>query len=237
MDRDFMTALLALLFSAASFILLLAGTPARAWSASRPAAALELSLTPEERALIVKGKIVLREVPAPGRAGRTYEALGVVQGSLDEAVSVLTDFEHYPEFMPNVSAVTICEQVHPCSVIETSLRLPLGVKKRYRLRYTAGHDDAGFRLDWVKIDWPELKPSQTVVDTSGYWLVRGFEEGGLLVVYHVYTDPGHIPLGMSGLARSLAKAKIPDGIVSLRERIRRVFRPRAKSPRPQTSCP
>jgi hypothetical protein len=41
MDGDFMTAPLTLLLSAASFILLLAGAPVRAWSVPRPAAALE----------------------------------------------------------------------------------------------------------------------------------------------------------------------------------------------------
>ena len=130
--------------------------------------------------------------------------------------------------MPNVSAVTLCEQAEPCSVVETTLRLPLGIKKRYRLRYTAARVAAGFELVWEKVDWPELKPSQTIVDTSGYWLVRVFEEGGLIVVYHVYTDPGKVPLGLSGIARGMAKAKIPDGIVSLRERVRSVFRPGGK---------
>jgi hypothetical protein len=220
-----MVAVLAMIFSMASFLLVLAGSPAHAAGRARLDTARDLSLTPEERALIIKGKIVLREIPTEGRSGRTYEALGLVQGSLDEAASVLTDFEHYPEFMPNVSAVTLCERAEPCSVVETTLRLPLGIKKRYRLRYTAARVAAGFELLWEKLDWPELKPSQTIVDTSGYWLVRSFEEGGVIVVYHVYTDPGHVPLGMSGLARGLAKAKIPDGIISLRERVRSVFRP------------
>jgi len=234
-----MAMLLAMIFSAASFLILLAGVPARAAAGPRLAPDRDLSLTSEERALVLKGKIVLREIPTEGRSGRTYEAFGLLQCSLDEAVSVLTDFEHYPEFMPNVSAVNICEQVHPCSVVETSLRLPLGVKKRYRLRYTAVPAASGFELVWEMLAWPELKPSQTIADTSGYWLVRGFEEGGLLVVYHVYTDPGHIPLGMSGLARSLAKAKIPDGIVALRERVRSVFRPGIRQPAAsaQNSCP
>ena len=220
-----MIAVLAMIFSMASFLLALAGTPAFAAARARPDTGRELSLTAEERSLLIKGKIVLREIPEEGRSGRTYEAIGLVQGSLDEAASVLTDFEHYPEFMPNVSAVTLCERAEPCSVVETTLHLPLGIKKRYRLRYTAARVAAGFELLWEKVDWPELKPSQTIVDTSGYWLVRGFAEGGLIVVYHVYTDPGKVPLGMSGIARGMAKAKIPDGIVSLRERVRSVFRP------------
>jgi hypothetical protein len=221
-----MAAILAVIFSAASFLLVLAGTPAHAAGRARLAPDRDLGLTVEERSLLGKGKIVLREIPSPGRSGRTYEAIGLIQGTLGEAVSVLTDFERYPEFMPNVSAVTLCEQVRPCSVIETTLRLPLGIKKRYRLRYTVASDSPeGFELVWEKLPWPELKPNQTVADTSGFWLVRGFENGRLIVVYHVYTDPGRVPLGLSGIARALAKDKIPDGIVSLRERVRSVFHP------------
>lgn len=220
-----MAVLLAAILSGASFLLVLGANPLRAAAGARPASDRELSLSPDELILVRKGKIVLREFPTPGREGRTYEAVGLVQGSLDETVSVLTDFEHYPEFMPNVSASKLCEHVHPCSIVEVTLRLPLGIKKRYRLRYTAARVASGFELDWEKLDWPELKPSQTVADTSGYWLVRGFEDGGVLVVYHVYTDPGRAPLGLTGIARGLAKSKIPDGIVSLRERVRRVSPP------------
>jgi hypothetical protein len=223
-----MAVLVAMILSGASLLVLFGANPVRAAGRAGPVQARDIALTPEERALVGKGKIILRELASPGQKGRTYEAVGLVQGSLDEAVSVLTDFEHYPEFMPNVSAVRVCDQVQPCSVIETSLRLPLGIKKRYRLRYTAARVASGFDLDWEKIAWPELKPSQTVVDTSGYWLVRGFEDGGLIVVYHVYTDPGHVPLGLNGIARGLAKNKIPDGIVSLRKRIQSVFHPGVK---------
>ena len=38
------------------------------------------ALSPLERAEILKGKIVLRELPNPGRQGRTYEAVGVLPG-------------------------------------------------------------------------------------------------------------------------------------------------------------
>jgi hypothetical protein len=220
-----MAVLLAMILSGASFLLLFGANPVRAAAGARPASDRELSLSPGELALVRQGKIVLRELPTPGREGRTYEAIGLVQGSLEDTVSALTDFEHYPDFMPNVSASKLCEQVHPCSVVEVTLRLPLGIKKRYRLRYTVARVASGFDLDWVKLDWPELKPSQTVADTSGYWLVRGFKAGEVLVVYHVYTDPGRVPLGLNGIARGLAKSKIPDGIASLRERVRKISPP------------
>ena len=223
-----MTVLLTMFLSAASFLLVLVVNPGRAADRVSLAADNEIVLPPEERATVLRGKIVLRTLPSPGRKGRTYEAIGLIQGTLEEAVSVLTDFERYPEFMPNVSLSRVCERVEPCTVIETTLHLPLGVKKQYRLRYTGSREEDGFRLSWEMMPWPELKPSHTIADTSGFWLVRAFEEGGLIVVYRIYTDPGHVPLGLKGVALGVAKRKIPDGIVKLRERVRSVFGPVAK---------
>lgn len=188
----------------------------------------QIVLTPEERALVLKGKIVLRVLRNPGREGRTFEAMGTLQGSIDEAVAVLTDFDGYPEFMPNVASVRLCEATGPCSVVEFKLHLPLGVKKQYRLKYTGTRDDSGFELAWEMLPWPELKPSQTIADSSGTWLVRRVEDVGLVLFYHSYTDPGHVPLGLKGLALSIAKSKVPDVIARVRARILEVYGPGRK---------
>lgn len=223
-----MALLLTTFLSAASFLLVMAASPARASESARPSPGQEAVLSAEERALVLTGKVILRTCPADGRKGRAYEAIGLIPGSLAEAESVLVDFGSYPDYMPNVFDLKVCERAGPVTIVETTLRLPLGVKKQYRLRYTVSRDDGGFLLSWEMLPWPELRPSRTIADTSGFWRVREFAEGGLLAVYHVYTDPGHVPLGMTGIARGVAKHKIPDGIVKLRERIRSVFRPVVK---------
>jgi hypothetical protein len=217
--------LLSALLLAATFFLLSAPAPVRAAANPRPETNREVALSPEERALILKGKIVLRDLPNPGRKGRTYEAVGILQGSLDEAFAVLTDFGAYADYMPNVAAVRVCDVTGPCSVVEVKLHLPLGVKKQYRLRYTSARYDSGFEVSWQKLPWLELKPSQTVIDTSGFWSVRTFEDRGLLAVYHIYTDPGHVPLGLTGVAQGVARSKIPAVISKLRERMQSLYHP------------
>lgn len=220
-----MVVILAMFLSAASFLLAFAVGPGRAAQRVTLAENHAIDLTPEERTDVLRGRIVLRALPPDGRKGRTYEALGLVQGSLDEIAAVLTDFDRYPEFMPSVSAVRLCERAEPCAVIETTLRLPLGVKKQYRLRYTSQRDETWFELSWEMVPWPELKPSRTIADTSGFWFVRPFDAAGQIVVYRVYSDPGRVPLGLTGLAHNVAKDKIPDGILKLRERVRSLTRP------------
>lgn len=228
MEKKGEKVLLSALLLATAFFPLFTPAPTRAAGIQVGEPNRKTALSPGERALILKGKIVLRDLPNPGRKGRTYEAVGILQGSLDEAFAVLTDYGCYADYMPSVGAVRICEVTGPSSVVEVKLHLPLGVKKQYRLRYTSTRHESGFEVAWEKLPWPELKPSQTVVDTSGFWSVRTFEDRGLLAVYHVYTDPGHVPLGLTGVAQGIARSKIPDGIAKLRERILRVYRPGKK---------
>jgi hypothetical protein len=219
-SKTFCTFLLALMLSPDFY---LRAEPSS--SQARPDDRREIALSAEERSLILGGKIVLRDLPSAGSIGRTFEAIGVLPGSLDEAFAVLTDYGSYPEYMPNVGALKIRAVAGASSIVETTLYLPLGFRKQYRLRYTSSREDSGFLLSWEKLPWPELKPSQTVTDTSGYWSVRKFEGGGNLAVYHVYTDPGPVPLGLTNFFQGLAKSSFPDGIVKLRERIRNLYRP------------
>lgn len=76
-------------------------------------------------------------------------------------------------------------------------------------------------LKWHKLPWPELKGKETIADTKGYWLLKNYPEkkGHALVVYHVFTDPGHIPLGLGWIARLLTRDSIPDVVKKTRSRV------------------
>jgi hypothetical protein len=198
-------------------------TPAPAGIASA-----DIDLTPQERAEVIKGNIVLRDLPNPGKNGRTFEAIGVLPGSLKDAFTVITDYRRYPEFMPHIRATDVREVSPAVSIVEIRLGLPLGMTKRYRLKYTARLSAAGLDVTWEMIPWPEIPPGERIVDTSGGWTVRPFEAGGLLTAYRFYTDPGHVPLGLTGLAMALAKRSIPAVIASTRNRIRVLFDPKRK---------
>jgi hypothetical protein len=192
-----------------------------------------VSLSAIEQAHVENGRIVLREVSEPELKGRTFEAVGILEATLDNILTVLSDFRHYDEFMPRVERTVVTDESETVALVEEHLKLPLGVRKRYRLRYTVHRGTDGFRIDWVKVAWPEVPLSQTVLDTSGYWQVARFGEGRLLAVYHVYTDPGRVPLGMKGLAQSLSKQEVPKVLESLRRRHAEIFGPRIKD---QSMC-
>ncbi len=180
-----------------------------------------VALTGAERSEILKGKIVLRDVANPGLKGRTYEAIGTLPGTIDDVFAVILDYRHYDKFMPRVERMDVTDEGPMVSLVEQYLKLPLGAHRRYRLRYSARREPSGFRVDWVQVPWPEVPESQTVAETSGHWQVEPDPCGALLAVYHVYTDPGHVPLGMTGLALSLSKHEIPKMIEAVRDRLRR----------------
>lgn len=198
----------------------------RAAGAGQEAPAPGLSVLDKQE--ILKGRVVLTELPNPGKKGRTFEAVGVLPCGLDEAFGVITDYARYPEFMPQVEHTAVRPQGPGVSIVELTLGLPFGMTKRYRLRYSWARSSDGFEVTWQMIPWPEVPPDEQIADTSGGWSVRKFEGGGLLATYTFYTDPGHVPLGLTGLAMALAKRSIPGVIEKTRERIRALSAPRDK---------
>jgi hypothetical protein len=198
-------------------------------------------LTGPERTDILDGKIVLRTVPNPGLAGRTFEAVGTLPGTLDEVLAVLLDYRHYDEFMPRLERIAVTDEGPAVSLVEQYLKLPLGERRRCRLRYTARVGAEGFRIEWVKVPWPEVPWRHSVAETSGHWQVAPDPCGALLAVYHVYTDPGYVPLGMKGLALSFSKRDLRKVVEAVRDRLaprKREAQPAGRRPPPrQTSAP
>ena len=219
-----MALLLAAVLSAASFLLVLAHSPARAGSPPPQdrdiICELEpVRLSPGEQIAVEAGRIIVREVPDTRPKGRTFEAVGTFAAAPADVLRIVTDFRHYDEFMPRVARIAVTEESPGVFLVEQHLKLPLGVHRRYRLRYTVRPAAEGFRIDWVKVPWPEVPLSQSVVDTSGHWQVGLFGEGRLLAVYRVFTDPGKVPLGMTGLALSMSRRELPKVIERVRKRL------------------
>jgi len=196
------------------------GLPSGSPSAGAGQEAPVPGLSALDRQEILKGHVVLKELPNPGKKGRTFEAVGVLPCGLDEAFGVITDYRRYPEFMPHVEDAAVRPQGPGVSIVELRLGLPFGMTKRYRLHYLCSRSAEGFDITWQMVPWPEVPPDEQIADTSGGWRVRKFEGGGLLAAYRVYTDPGHVPLGLTGLAMALAKRSIPAVIEKTRDRIR-----------------
>ncbi|MBN1290876.1 MAG: hypothetical protein JXB48_03475 [Candidatus Latescibacteria bacterium] len=181
----------------------------------------DIKLTRDEKNLIEQGEVIVRELSSKDKKGKTVEAVGLIEATVDEVYRVLIKFEDYSTFMPHVSDVEIVQRDDSHAILNYALSLPLGKTKRYRLSKTYKYDGNTASMQWDLIDWPELKKSETIKNTTGYWLVKYYPEkkGYVIAVYHVYTDPGPIPLGLGWIADILSKNSVPEVVIKTREQV------------------
>lgn len=182
-----------------------------------------VSMTNDEKKRVDRGEIIVREVPAGDAAGKTFEAIGRINASRESIVQVLTAYETYPEFMPNVSNIEIVEQNGNDAILNYTLSLPLGKIKKYRLKISvAEHENFTSVMQWQMLDWPGLKTAETIKNTTGFWQI---EEKGLnrsLVLYHVYTDPGPVPFGLGWIVDYMSKNSVPEALTQTKARAEEV---------------
>lgn len=180
------------------------------------------NLLAKNRVPVAQGRVVVEKVGNSGKNAEEYEALGTIEGTLEQVAAVLTDYESYPKFMPNVSEIKIASSTQDTTIVDYKLLLPLGVVKKYRLKFWSKKQEHKIQLFWKKLPWPGLKPSETVVDTYGQWILEraSRKESPVLAYYRVYTDPGNIPLGMGWIVDVLTQKSIPDIIKGTRSRVK-----------------
>jgi len=180
----------------------------------------------EAEAAIGKGKVVVRRVPGAGKETEEYEALGLIEGTLEEVSRVLADYGKYPEFMPNVKETVVTDAPDGGIIVDWQLQLPLGVVKKYRLRCWAREEQGRVQRFWKKMPWPGLKPKETIVDTYGQWILEEHpgDKPRVLAYYRIYTDPGDIPFGTGWIVDILTEQSVPDIIRQTKKRVQKISR-------------
>lgn len=176
-------------------------------------------LNMEELQQVRSGDVVSRELPEE-RPGLTFEVVGEMTGNLATLTQVLTDYEAYPEFMSTVEEVKILEAYPDSAILEFRLVLPMGLERKYRINNVFSQPAPNrWLLAWDHLSWPELKPSETLQDTEGFWLFHDLGNGRLLVVYRVYSDPGPIPYGLKWLVTPLSQKSVVQAFLDTRTRV------------------
>jgi ribosome-associated toxin RatA of RatAB toxin-antitoxin module len=182
-----------------------------------------ISLTGHEKKLIEQGEMIVREIETIGKDGKTFEAIGLINATRGTIFQVLSEYEKYPEFMPNVSHVEIVGQIDNESIINYTLTLPLGKIKKYRLGIAVSEPESRSSLiKWQLHKWAELKTEETIRDTSGFWRIEEISRNSSLVLYHVYTDPGPIPFGLGWIVDVLSKNSVPEAFLQTKVRAERI---------------
>jgi len=177
------------------------------------------------RASILRGKVVVRRVPGAEKNTEEFEAMGLIEGTLDQVSGVLGDYAKYPEFVPNVKEMVIKSSDDGAVVVDWQLQLPMGYVKKYRLKCWATREGDRVQRFWKKLPWPGLKLKETIVDTYGQWILEVFpgERPQVLAYYRVYTDPGPVPLGTGWIVDILSEQSVPNIIKRTRKRVKDLF--------------
>lgn len=175
---------------------------------------------------ITKGRVVVRKVAGSGNRRHEYEAMGLIEGTVEQVSSVLSDYESYPEFMPNVDEIAVRSSTDGEFIVDWKLALPLGMVKRYRLKCWSRREGDRILRFWKKLPWPDVRRKQAIKETYGQWILEDFpgKDNHVLAYYRVYTDPGRMPLGTGWIVNILTKNSVPNIIRRTRTRVKSVFR-------------
>jgi coenzyme Q-binding protein COQ10 len=163
------------------------------------------------------GKIVsqgdnykIRLVEGQGEGVKTAEAVFLVKAKPEAVFKAVTDFDHYPEFMPNITKVACVE----CKNKDKRYRFTLKVAFwdiNYTLLLKSSYKDDRYSLTWEYVEGD-------IRDTSGSWRIGPYDKdkGYSLIFYRVKTDPGRfVP---DWVADRLSTKSIPDMIEAVSKR-------------------
>jgi ribosome-associated toxin RatA of RatAB toxin-antitoxin module len=183
------------------------------------AASAAFAAEPIDMRNLSESTVALAEVSKPGVPGKSFVAATIINAPLPELCKLLQDYEAYPAFMPNTQSAKVSQSGAGFSVIDVTLKLPMGKIKKYRLRMDPKASAQSCVLAWKLQPWQGLKQEETITDTVGSWQLTPAAAAGKTVVrYTVYTDPGPIPFGAGWIVDSLSKDSIPQTLEALRKR-------------------
>jgi len=185
----------------------------------------KIEMDQDEAYRVGRGQIVLREISSTSVNGKTFEAVATIPATYQQSYDVLMDFDKYHQFMPNVSSADVLRKDSEEAVVDYVLDLPLGRTKKYRLKLEFYEDDSSAHISWSMIDSPGLTPKETIKDTSGYWMLMPYPGRPeiTLALYHVFTDPGEVPLGMEWIIELLSEKSLPKTIKQTRKRVAEIY--------------
>jgi ribosome-associated toxin RatA of RatAB toxin-antitoxin module len=130
--------------------------------------------------LLKNGEVSLVESYANGEL-KEVTVFGLVNAPQAKVWAVLTDYGHYPEFMPNVASLEVVSKDGDDAVLAYELEVP-GSNLSYRLRHH--HLPAQFRLE------VSLADDEGDIETGAWrWDLVPYAGGAqTIVVYTLYTD-------------------------------------------------
>ena len=203
---------LATLAIAAPFALSAVATASAQSMTSEPAAAAQTKSTinelpSQDRAALMRGEVLV--------SGENGEFLGrvLVDSSLEEAWAVLTDYDNFENFLPNIASSELIENADNRKVFEQVNEfkvLPfVTTRSRVKIQSTESYPQ---KVDFTLVDGD-------LQSLDGVWLLESVSGGRVLVTHQVSVDPGNA--SPRGIFYSTYKSMLEDSLAAAKQEAER----------------
>lgn len=147
------------------------------------------SLSYEQVQELNEGEILVEVINAEVPIG---DVLGIVAGTPEEVLEIITDFDNYDEFVPYMAETEILEydgQTYLCRGV-TDTPWPMD-DRRWTVQAWVGEREVD-GMNLLLSTWDYVPGSGNLEDTEGYWLLIpwGTDGSQTLVRYYIIADLG-----------------------------------------------
>lgn len=166
-------------------------------------------------------RVAVKNISKPATPGSSYFAATIVDAPVERLCAIIQDYADYPSFMPNLRQARVVHSAEDHALVDMTLRLPFGKVKKYRVKMEPRTSERSCRLFWKLVPSEDLKPEETIADTSGYWQLTPHPSARTktVVEYFVYANPGPVPLGLGWMEEIMSRNAAPKTLEALRDRV------------------
>lgn len=211
---------MSMLKTSAAFALILGVAAAMqaivASAASAPAGAPRLI----DVTVLSERRVSVKNVSKPAAPGTSFFAATIIDAPVEKLCTIIQDYADYPSFMPNMRKARVVHSAEDYSLVDMTLRVPFGQLKKYRVKMEPRTSERSCRLFWKLVPSEDLKPEETIADTSGYWQLTPHpsHRNKTVVEYFVYANPGSVPVGLGWIEEIVSRNAPPKTLEGLREK-------------------
>ncbi len=167
-------------------------------------------LSKEDWQKLEKGEVIIKDFIYTNKEGKQVGmAKGIILANLppDAIWKVITDYEHYNEFLPSVKSTKILKRFPDGRVRLLHIIKIVFVKLRYVCDLTpVKYPDGSRVLQWKLVKEPGIK--NDIRDTVGFWEVIPVDNGKkTILTYTAFVDTGWAVPGW--VQRFLTKTQLP----------------------------
>ncbi|MFZ5470513.1 MAG: type II toxin-antitoxin system RatA family toxin [Myxococcota bacterium] len=130
----------------------------------------------------------------------------VINASMDKVLAVITDYERYPDFLPEVKAIRLSQRKGNEVLAHYEVELMKRIKYTLRLK-----EEPPSKVSWSFVEGEMMK------DNKGGWTLEAAGEGRTKATYSIEIALG--PLVPKTIVNALVDTQLPKMLEAFKQRI------------------